>query len=432
MLHTLFVLLALQPSCFAAIYTLHRIRPLKHPWIYCSLTLATMDLLWIINQVLLPQSSSVISFAILFAGFFYLPFFAQDGHKIHALFGHAILMTMTLVLIILTEHILTAICPVFHVDPRRLLNMDDPIYLIVVLVNALIVIPALFIFSHFMRKLVVASPGGGRLAWFIVIPLSQTALMFIVNQHLEYSSSPRVWAFVVSGTVLCITADLACILGYRKYHELDEMAFQVRNAEQQLNTQREYYHEMQENILRINQIRHDLNNQLKTAYYLLEQGHPEEVRQQLDTLKSCISDHVGTQYCDNLMVDAVLREKAGLCQAQQIPLELDALVPADIRIDNAHLCSTFSNLLDNCIAAAKKAGSGSGPIRLRSDIHKGYLVIACSNPSVPPSFANRTDIMRRHGLGLEILSKLAGLHNGSFETDYRSGRFYVTMMLKNE
>ena len=341
-------------------------------------------------------------------------------------------MTLTLVTIIFTEHILMAICPFFHMDPRRLLDMKDPAYLVVELINALIVIPLLYVFSFQMRKLAVAAPGGGRLAWFLVIPLSQTALMFIVNQHLEYSSSPKVWAFILSGAILCITADLACILGYRKYHELDEMAFQVRNAEQQLNTQREYYHEMQENILKINQIRHDLNNQLKTAYYLLEQGHPDEVRKQLDSLKSCISDHVGTRYCDNLMVDAVLREKAGLCESEEIPLELDALVPADLRIDNAHLCSAFSNLLDNCIAAAKKAGKGSGPIRLRSDIHRGYLVIACSNPSVPPNFENKTDIMRRHGLGLEILSKLAVLHDGSFETDYRDGRFYVTMMLKNQ
>ena len=432
MLQSILVLLALQPSCFVAVHTLHRIRPLKHPEIYCVLTLSTMDILWIINQMVLPQNSLILSFAILFAGFFYLPFFAQDGHKIHAIFGHAIVMTLTLVTIIFTEHLLMALCPLFQIDPRRLLDMEDPVYLIVIFVNALIVIPSLLVFSHCMRKIAVAAPGGGRLAWFIVIPLSQTALMFIVNQHLEYSSSPKVWAFVLSGTILCVTADLACILGYRKYHELDEMAFQVRNAEQQLNTQREYYHEMQENILRVNQIRHDLNNQLKTAYYLLEQGHPEEVRKQLDSLKSCISDHIGTRYCDNLMVDAVLREKAGLCQTQKIPLELDALVPADLRIDNAHLCSTFSNLLDNCIAAARKAGEGSGPIRLRSDVHKGYLVIACSNPSVPPSFANRTDIMRRHGLGLEILSKLAGLHDGSFETDFRDGRFYVTMMLKNQ
>ena len=432
MLQLFLVLLALQPSCFVAVHTIHRVRPLKHPWAYCILTLATMDILWIFNQVILQEPSVGISFIILFSGFIYLPIFAQDGHKIHALFGHAIVMTMTLVAIVLTEHVLMAFCPLFHMDPRRLLNMWDPAYLGVEIINALVVIPLLYLFSSKMRKLAVAAPGGGQLAWFLVIPLSQSALMFIVNQHLEYASNPKVWAFILSGTVLCITADLACILGYRKYHQLDEMEFQIRNAEQQLKTQGEYYHEMQDNILRINQIRHDLNNQLKTAYYLLEQGHPEEVRKQLDSLKSCISDHVGTRYCENLMVDAVLREKAAQCAALQIPLELDALVPADIRIDNAHLCSAFSNLLDNCIAAALKVGSDCGPIRLRSDIHRGYLVIVCSNPSVPPNFVNKTDIMRRHGLGLEILTKLARLHEGSFETDYRDERFQVTMMLKNE
>ena len=432
MLHPLLVLLALQPSCLCAVHTIHRIRPLKHPAIYCCLTLGTMDLLWILNQMVLPDSSDIISFMILFAGFFYLPFFAQEGHRLHALFGHAIVMALALVTIVLTEHLVIALCPLFGANPRQVTSMSEPAYLIMILCNACTTIPLLLWFSRHMRSLIVSSAGTSRLIWFLVIPFSQTALLFLVNQHLEYSSTPRIWAFLLSGALLCITADCACILSYRKYHELEYMENQVHQAEQQLNTQGEYYREMQENILKINQIRHDLNNQLKTAYYLLEQGHPEEVRRQLDTLSSCIQNHVGTKYCENLMVDAVLREKAGQCENLNIPLELNALVPADLKIDSAHLCSAFSNLLDNCIAAAKKAGPGSGPIRLRSDIHRGYLVIACSNPSVTPSFVNKADILRRHGLGLEILAKLSALHSGQFETEFRDGRFHVTMMLKNE
>ena len=269
------------------------------------------------------------------------------------------------------------------------------------------------------------------LLYFMSIPCSQAALLAMLTENIGALNQIHGWILILTAALLCIGADFASILGYRKILELQLIADQVQQAEQQLRTQNEYYGEMQESILKVNRIRHDLNNQLKTAYYLLEQGHSEEVRAQLDTLKSCIQDHVGTRYCENLMVDAVLREKAARCRQLEIPLELHVLVPADLNIESAHLCSAFSNLLDNCIAAAQKAGPGSGPIRLRSDVHKGYLTISCSNPSVPPRQETRQDILRRHGLGLEILGRLSKLHSGSFETDFRDGRFYVSLILKN-
>ena len=431
MLHYLLVLLLMQPICICVFYNVHRILPMKQPALYCLLSALTMDLLWILDHMLLPEPSALVNILILLAGFCYLPFFAVKDQKFLSLFALSILVCITLIILNLVGLLLLFFAPALNIDPRQFTDFQDPVYLWRMALDNLLVLPSITLLAWAMSRFRSMVFETKKLLWCLSIPLSQAAVLDLLNDQLCHAGDPNSIYLLFFAAFLCIAADFASILGYRKISELQLMADQGRQAEHQLKVQNEYYQEMQENIMRVNRIRHDLNNQLKTAYYLLEQGHPEQVRQQLDTLQSCVQDHIGTSYCENFLVDAILKEKSAHCQKLGIPLELHMLVPADLKIESAHLCSTFSNLLDNCIAAAKNAGPDSGPIILRSDIHKGYLTIACSNPSVPPQKQARKDILRRHGMGLEILGRLAKLYDGSFQTSYADGRFHVTMMLKN-
>ena len=432
MLHYLLVLLTMQPLFIAVLLSLHRILPVRHPGAFCALTAATMDLLWLWGVCSETQVMILLNILILATGFLYLPFFADREQRLLSFFVLAMLLSLTLVLLNTLEHLLFALAPHLGIELKDLADPASSAFFLRTLGADLLVVPVVFLLAAAMGTSRSTMSETRGLLWFLAIPFSQAVLLDMINQKLSYPNDFYGWIPVIAGGILCISADFACILGYRKIIELQLIANQVQQAEDQLKIQSSYYHEMQGNILRVNRIRHDLNNQLKTAYYLLEQGHPEEVRRQLDTLQSCIQDHIGTRYCENMVVDAILSEKAAQCSNLGIPLQLSVLVPADLKIDSSHLCSTFSNLLDNCIAAALKAGKNSGPIILRSDIHKGYLTIACSNPSVEPRKEPKTDILRRHGLGLEILGRLAVLHDGSFDTSYRDGRFYVNMRLKNE
>ena len=432
MLHRMLLILSVQPTCFCALYYLHKVLPMKHPLGYCAASMGTMALLSILNQILLPRPVFLLNLILLFSSFFYLFFFADRQYRMMSLFTHAMIMALMMISANIAARVLIFLSPLVGIDPARLIRQEDPSHLLFSLAIGLMIIPVLLLFTSGLQRLLRSVHESRYLLWFLTIPFSQVTLLLMVVGHLEEINSIQVWVTILAGGLLCLAADIACILGCRKFHELEQMTLRVRQAEQQLNIQNESFRELQDNILKVNKIRHDLVNQLTAAYHLLEQGHPEEVRSQLDSLSSCVQDHIGTQYCENLMVDTVLQEKAALCSQKNIPLECSCLVPADLCIDSAHLCSTFSNLLDNCVAAAARYGPGAGPIRIRSDIRKGYLIITCSNPSVPPQQERKQDIMRRHGLGLEILGSLARLHQGSFQTEFRDGRFYVTMTLKNE
>ena len=172
-----------------------------------------------------------------------------------------------------------------------------------------------------------------------------------------------------------------------------------------------------------------LSNQLQAAYYLLEKGESDSVRSQLDLLKNSIADRVGPRFCSNLMVDAVLSEKAELCRQSGVQLEASVMLPREIPIPNAHLCSIFSNLLDNAIQGVLAQEDRTTPIRLCADLKQGFLLIRCENPARPPQKRRNDDPLRAHGLGLTILQQLAQRYDGSLKTSYQEGQFKVELML---
>ena len=111
---------------------------------------------------------------------------------------------------------------------------------------------------------------------------------------------------------------------------------------------------MEEKREELAKIRHDFNNQLAAAYRLIEQGERDSARGLLDHMRDRISANREYQYCGNAIVDAVIIEKEAVCREWHIPLSLELEIYEEQNIEPAHLCSVFSNLLDNAIRECAK------------------------------------------------------------------------------
>ena len=271
-----------------------------------------------------------------------------------------------------------------------------------------------------------------KLKIWLITPLLLQLLFITYGYFCNYTGEKKLTLSDAIMVEVCIAACSIVSYGviYKKYILAEQRSWKLQQVESQLETQAMYFEQMQHNILHINQIRHDLNNQLQAAYYLLDQGNTESVRQQLDALKTSITNKVGPRYCSNLMVDAVLSEKAEFCRKQNIPLEISVTLPADLPIENVHLCSIFSNLLDNGIHAVQELPDCTEPIQLHSDVRQGVLVIRCVNVCQKAEKRKNEDPLREHGLGLTILQQLAEKYQGRIETSSQDGCFVVTMLLQ--
>lgn len=266
---------------------------------------------------------------------------------------------------------------------------------------------------------------------FLPIPISQGIILNLVNRMRPYTSNVLgmdpafAMAFLAS-----VAADIGFFYGFRRIQRAEQLREQVRMAEEQLEIQNGYYRQLQDSILTVNQIRHDLTNQLQVAYALLEQGEQDKARFHLDQIQSGVRDRVGPQFCPNLMVDAVLSEKARLCREMGIRLDINAQLPQELPVESVHLCSAFSNLLDNSIHAVRDISDCEKYIDLRTALHADCLIIRCTNPSAPPANRKGTkDPLRLHGLGLDILRRIAKEYHGSLEAEHHNGLFEVTLIL---
>lgn len=268
------------------------------------------------------------------------------------------------------------------------------------------------------------------LLFLLLIPISQGLLMNIINRFLSYGISiggiKQLYGLAV---LLSVAADVGFAFGMRKIQQIEELRQQVRRANEQLEVQMGYYRQLQESILTVNQIRHDLNNQLQAAYHLMDSGQTELARQQLNQLQRDVGPRVGPRFTSNLLVDAVLSDKARLCREAGIALTISTEVPAELPIESTHLCSIFSNLLDNSIQGVLNSDGAQKIIELQASVRGNCLMIRCANPAKKPLRNQRHDPLRTHGLGLGILNTIASKYNGTLNTEYRDGSFRTDLCI---
>ena len=141
-----------------------------------------------------------------------------------------------------------------------------------------------------------------------------------------------------------------------------------------------------------------------------------ELENSLDSTKEYI-------FCQNAIVNAVLAEKQKDCDSADIRLESDISIDEDCNITQIHLCSIFTNLLDNAILACKAVSKEQRKIELRTIVKGDYLHIKCVNPVADNLEKGRSG----KGYGKIILSDIASHYGGDFTAE-RNDDTYVAMM----
>lgn len=408
-----------------------RTAQMKNPRHYIFAGLCLQYLLWSLNNYILPAPSSVLEFwlnLLLFALTWYCALPKQ--RTIATLSIIVYMAAMFLATFVLSLAVFRA-ADFFHFSTEKISDPHTFAYALMCLVSVCITGPAMYLSHLILKKLLNHRTLSQWLLLILPVPLSQAILVNIILRLVPYSYQVKgIWMTMGLGILFSILADICFFIGILKIRKADQLESQVRMAEEQLNTQTGYYRQLQDNILSVNQIRHDLNNQLQAAYYLLEQGERAQVRKQLDVLRESIREKVGPSYSSNLMVDAVLSDKALRCQELGIRLNVSTEIPPELPIENAHLCSAFSNLLDNSIQGTLQSGSAQPYIDLRAVLQAGCLVIHCINPAAAGATGKSADPLRSHGLGLDILDRLAKKYDGSLDASYHDRLFDVTLIFR--
>ena len=196
----------------------------------------------------------------------------------------------------------------------------------------------------------------------------------------------------------------------------------------QLDNQNSRKKELKKELEKADETKRYILENVKRAAVFLEEKQGENAREQLQGIVDTIA--VKCMYSNNKIADALLSQKAKVCDEYGIQLSCKLDFPENMPIDNARLCIILSNLLDNAIRACRRldeqALKNQKPfISLKAVEQFGYLVLRQENSFSGVVEDRRNGDFSEHGLGLEIVKSVADELNGELIVS-NDDRVFVT------
>jgi len=253
---------------------------------------------------------------------------------------------------------------------------------------------------------------------FFILPIGQFLML--------YSISFDRWSVSWLVGVLFSLAANALLLIFTISQEKNTAAVEeLEEIQHRINLEKSHYEAAQQRMEELEMIRKDFNEKLETVASLTRTGENKAARENIAALAEKINRTKENPYCNVPVINAVLTEKENDCEAAGVTLSIDLKLPEKLAVEPMHLCSIFSNILDNAITACRKiTGSDKPIIRLSSVVDGDYLVIKAVNPSEAPEKA-----APGRGYGTRILKGLAAIYDGDFMSDFRDGEYSVLLSL---
>lgn len=254
---------------------------------------------------------------------------------------------------------------------------------------------------------------------FLILPIGQLFLL--------YSLSFEEWSvFWLQGVVLSIAAMVLLLIHAILQEKKTAAEEYLRETQHRIELEKSHYNAVEKRREELDKIRREFNEKLEVAARFVRLGEEEEARESISILAENIARTREAPYCAIPVINAVLTEKEKDCVAAGITLSVNLCLPEVLAIEPMHLCSIFSNMLDNAITACKQVQNSSKiTIHLSSKTDGDYLFIKSVNPSNDPPKRLRLG----RGYGSRILSDLAARYGGNYKSEYKSGKFTALISL---
>ncbi len=223
-----------------------------------------------------------------------------------------------------------------------------------------------------------------NLRYYLLFPVSQAILFLLsllfIRGHAGGAISPGYSLALLLAILLCVVADFFL---FRSMHQLMEKSAAEERAgwfDYLLEQQELYYEQYQADLEDASRIRHDIRNQLQTAYTLMDQHDGPRALDILSGVSSQLEQH--PDYCPNRLLNALLSVKGSLYTQAGLPFHFDCPLPETIPFSDVTLCSVFTCLLDNAYRLAIPCDQPQTPIVLSARLTDEALTLSCQAPGL--------------------------------------------------
>lgn len=199
----------------------------------------------------------------------------------------------------------------------------------------------------------------------------------------------------------------------------------------------EFYTERDQVYKQTRKLGHDFKNHISCILVLLNSNKIDEAQKYARDICDSITEHSVLIRSGNDIVDAVLNQKLSAAQKSYIHMDIDVVMPKEVRIKSIHLCAILANIIDNAIEASIKIkDENNRRIKIKIGPYKDYLFISVSNAveSNPlkdiKKFRTTKKDSKNHGLGVQIVQSIIEKYNGSIEYDFDNSMLTVKILIK--
>ncbi|MDE7020363.1 MAG: GHKL domain-containing protein [Lachnospiraceae bacterium] len=280
-----------------------------------------------------------------------------------------------------------------------------------------------------------------RFQCFIIILIIWSGILLpgVITLMPEYIGSPVISTILSAFAILFTGAALTGILlfVFLIYHK-EYYLKQNKMKEKIIRVQQKYYQNIHDNDMEMRRFRHDIHAQLKCLGLLLADGQTQKALEHLQRIEHHFEELTMQKYhTGNEILDVILNQKILEAKKKDIHITVDGRLDKPDFMDSYHLCTLFSNMLDNCIEACEAMPDANALITVSILTHRNTVLFQFTNPAtirmyeaVKSGRTTKADCIN-HGFGMENIQRALYENNGETDCLFQDGKlitdFYFEM-----
>lgn len=258
---------------------------------------------------------------------------------------------------------------------------------------------------------------------FLIFPVSQ--FMLIAGEYKAMKSSDILGN---TGLILSVAADIVLLyvlIHGAKKEKLEKELEKIRYLNEIESERNEIMEKRQKELFAMKE---DFEKRILEIQRSLEAGDTETAEHDMDTLQEKLESTRPNAYCNHAVVNAVLSEKEKICKSLGFSMDTDLIIPGKLEVEPLHMCSIFSNLLDNAIEAVEEFEEAGRNISVHAELRGNYLFLKVKNPATKKHAERKR--RKDRGYGTQILDDIAKKYDGQYMAVYEDGYYSASIGVK--
>lgn len=261
---------------------------------------------------------------------------------------------------------------------------------------------------------------------FCIFPISQIVMMGNLGENLQELTPGGIGAAI--SILISMIADVVLLIVLQRQQRIHGMAIRLNETEKAWELEQNHYRDIEARREELAKIRHDLSEQFVVIQELLHQEKYEKAMEMLSTLEEYVAQTKEYVYCQDPIVNAIMAENEKNCRKNGVSFIYNLEIMKPLNINPVAICSIFSNLMRNAIAAVEAIEDKTNTyIFIKAMVKGDYLYVEVDNPFS----SNKKKNEKRKGYGLDILKSLVDKYHGEMKNVTEDGIYSTKIMIEN-